>query len=411
MSKSTAKSNSKGKGKQKSGSDESRSKEKPDVFVWTDDEVQLLLKVTLEYKTSKAIENVDWESIQNKYTEILTIFKERLPALPDEGKKIGKDYPHKPEEITKGTLTSKLKSIRQKYRRRSGHERVVLLYFDDYEKIWRGCPATDQIGGGIESTDLDLEDTSVDTAILHEVTNSLSGISKPSASKNINRSAVSSPAAGSSRAPESVDGSGSELRESFEENSGNDSVERNLEDNIPEDQNENGPSTSTPFSKRRDMLNAQLKNYKQDRLKRTLSQSVDSQLLNCAQQDIEIKKRIIDQMDKEYSTDMKSLSSNMEKLTNSIADGFLLLKNLMMPQQQQQQLQMPYNVHTYTRSAPPPPPPPAAWDIPDAQARSNNVRGAQSRSVNNLPQNLVPQGYSPFTDAIIGNQADNEVDF
>ena len=86
-----------------------------------------------------------------------------------------------------------------------------------------------------------------------------------------------------------------------------------------------------------------------------------------------------------------------------------------MPQQQQQQLQMPYNVHTYTRSAPPPPPPPlpppAAWGIPDAQARSNNVRGAQSRSVNNLPQNLVPQGYSSFTDAILGNQADNEVDF
>ena len=165
----------------------------------------------------------------------------------------------------------------------------------------------------------------MDTAILHDVTNSLSGRSKPSASKNINRSAVSSPAAGSSRAPESVDGSGSELTESFEENSGDDSVERNLEDNIPEDQNENDPSTSTPFSQRRDMLNAKLKNYKQDRLKRTLSQSVDSQLLNCAQQDIEIKKRIIDQMDKmdkEYSTNMKSLSSNMEKLTNSIADGF-----------------------------------------------------------------------------------------
>ena len=41
----------------------------------------------------------------------------------------------------------------------------MLLYFDDCEKIWRGCPATDQIGGGIESTDLDLEDMSVDTAI------------------------------------------------------------------------------------------------------------------------------------------------------------------------------------------------------------------------------------------------------
>ena len=193
MSKSTAKSNSKGKGKQKSGSDESQSKEKPDVFVWTDDEVQLLLKVTLEYTTSKAIEIVDWESIQNKYTEILTILKERLPT---KGKRLG----------------------------RTTHINQKKLQKD-------------------ESTDLDLEDTSVDTAILHDVTNSLSGRSKPSASKNINRLAVSSPAAGSSRAPESVDGSGSELTESFEENSGDDSVERNLEDNIPGDQNENDPST------------------------------------------------------------------------------------------------------------------------------------------------------------------------
>ena len=230
------------------------------------------------------------------------------------GKRLGRTTHINQKKLQKGTLTSKLKSIRQKYRQavnkgtRSGHGRVVLLYFDDCEKIWRGCPATDQIGGGIESTDLDLEDTSVDTAILHDVTISLSGRSKPSASKNINRSAVSSPAAGSSRAPESVDGSGSELTESFEENSGDGSVERNLEDNIPEDQNENDSSTSTPFSKRKDMLNAKLKNYKQDRLKRTLSQSVDSQLLNCAQQDIEIKKRIIDQMDKmdkEYSTNKK----------------------------------------------------------------------------------------------------------
>ena len=103
--------------------------------------MKVFLKVTSEYKTSKAIENVDWESIQNKYTEISTIFKERLPASPDQGEKIGKDYPHKPEEITKGTLTSKLKSIRQKYRQvvdkgtRSGHGRVVLLYLMTVKKF------------------------------------------------------------------------------------------------------------------------------------------------------------------------------------------------------------------------------------------------------------------------------------
>ena len=37
-------------------------KSKVDAFIWNDDEVELLLKVTMEYKTSNAIENVDWES-------------------------------------------------------------------------------------------------------------------------------------------------------------------------------------------------------------------------------------------------------------------------------------------------------------------------------------------------------------
>ena len=32
-------------------------------FVWTDDEVELLLRITNEYKVAKNAENVDWESV------------------------------------------------------------------------------------------------------------------------------------------------------------------------------------------------------------------------------------------------------------------------------------------------------------------------------------------------------------
>jgi len=35
----------------------------------------------------------------------------------------------------------------------------------------------------------------------------------------------------------------------------------------------------------------------------------------------------MEEMDKQYTETMTRLSSNMEKLTNSIADGFALLKN------------------------------------------------------------------------------------
>ena len=35
---------------------------KPESFIWSDDEVELLLNVTTEYKAAKSIENIDWES-------------------------------------------------------------------------------------------------------------------------------------------------------------------------------------------------------------------------------------------------------------------------------------------------------------------------------------------------------------
>ena len=100
---------------------------------------------------------------------------DQLPTSSDEGKKIGKDYPHKEEEITKATLTSKLKSIRKKFRqavdskRRSGHGRVVVLYFDNCERIWGGSPATVQINSDVES--FDLTDAGSDSQILGHITN------------------------------------------------------------------------------------------------------------------------------------------------------------------------------------------------------------------------------------------------
>ncbi|ROI80765.1 hypothetical protein DPX16_0097 [Anabarilius grahami] len=121
-----------------------------EFFKWTDSEVELLLRVTQEYKVAKASENVDWETCQNKYGEILDRFKEQYPA--DDV-----DYPHSKDEVTKLTLTTKLKAIRLKYRhavdsgRRSGHGRVVLLYCELCEQIWGGSPA---INCGIETSDI-----------------------------------------------------------------------------------------------------------------------------------------------------------------------------------------------------------------------------------------------------------------
>ena len=38
--------------------------------------------------------------------------------------------------------------------RKSGHGRVVLLYFELCQSIWGGSPATEQIEGGVESANI-----------------------------------------------------------------------------------------------------------------------------------------------------------------------------------------------------------------------------------------------------------------
>ena len=38
----------------------------------TDDEAELLLQVAIEYKTAKAMESIDWESVQKRTVILLT---------------------------------------------------------------------------------------------------------------------------------------------------------------------------------------------------------------------------------------------------------------------------------------------------------------------------------------------------
>ena len=81
-----------------------------------------------------------------------------LPSTLEDAKDMTKDYQHTKKELTKAILTTKLKNICTKYRkgagRKSGQGRVVLILYESCEKIWAGSPATTQIQGGEESTDL-----------------------------------------------------------------------------------------------------------------------------------------------------------------------------------------------------------------------------------------------------------------
>ena len=86
-------------------------------FVWSDDEAELLLSVTHEYKTQHLVNGTCWESVKSKYTDILELMRKELPANEEEASRIfNKEYPHKPEEVTKEILTTKLKAIKKKFR-------------------------------------------------------------------------------------------------------------------------------------------------------------------------------------------------------------------------------------------------------------------------------------------------------
>lgn len=102
----------------------------------------------------------------------------------------------------------------------------------------------------------------------------------------------------------------------------------------------------------RELLGARLAGYKQEKLKRKIP--VDAQMLSCAKEDLQLKKRMVEHMDKmdsQHDKSMKKLSSNMEKLTHCIADGFSLLQGLMYSPP------APNAYNPYAGSYPPHPPP------------------------------------------------------
>ena len=107
--------------------------------------------------------------------------------------------------------------------------------------------------------------------------------------------------------------------------------EISVDDNENPDEKVTQDDSAKTIKQRRGLLNSKLKDYKQEKLKRKLP--ADSQMLGIAQEELEIKKRLIDKMeeaDKENSTQTGRLMTNMDKLTGSIAEGFAILRQVML---------------------------------------------------------------------------------
>jgi hypothetical protein len=133
--------------------------------------------------------------------------------------------------------------------RRSGHGRVVLLYYELCEKIWGGSPATEEIQNGLESTDVVTDEKQHEDQI--PPTESRQGTPTDT-------DILTGEPDVSNRSPNDPD----------------DSSSRKSDDTV---------------RKRREFLDKKLGTYKHEHMKRKLP--VESQLLSCAQEELALKKK------------------------------------------------------------------------------------------------------------------------
>ena len=97
-------------------------------FVWSDDEAELILSVTHDYKVQCLTEGTCWESVKTKYSDILELFRKELPSNEEEQRNSFKDYRHKPDDVTKDIITTKLKAVRGKFRQVLDTIIIVIVY-------------------------------------------------------------------------------------------------------------------------------------------------------------------------------------------------------------------------------------------------------------------------------------------
>ena len=179
--------------------------------------------------------------------------------------------------MTKAILTSKLKNIRQKYRlavddgRWSSHGRVVLLFFELYEQSGGGSPASTTTSSGIETTEL--SEMCTDSEI------------SPSSSSSTPDCLITSISS---------------------DNIEDSSQTQDIEEILP----------STVVQERRSLLNSKLADDKHEKL--TWKLPNDSQLVTCAQEELEIKKQVLERIEvtyKQHAEYMNKMFATMETFT------------------------------------------------------------------------------------------------
>ncbi|KAK7877436.1 hypothetical protein WMY93_031856 [Mugilogobius chulae] len=280
--------------------------------------------------------------------DILAQYLEQYPS------ETSTEFPHEKRELTRAILTTKLKAVRGKYRqavdsgRRSGHGRVVLLYFELCEQIWGGSPATTTMSSGFETNDLDQ--------------------SLP----------VPSPSTSSSSTLEPTE-------------------------NVSDTETDN--SVAPAVKERRDLLQAKLNGHRHDRLKRKLP--AETQWLNAVEEDQRVKKKLVDFFEtstKQSNDNFAKITDTLNMLTTSVTEGFSLLRQVM---QAPAQHYMPYDprghIYAHTQQAHSTHPNQTfhSFSLPERRAQHNTHSSSNTQDVPNT--SFESTGQFSYTQALFND--------
>ena len=158
-------------------------------FSWSDDELDLLLKCALVYKSKCEYEGLSWEGTRTKYEKIKELILERYPDKPSDNP--NEQFPRvgKTEFITKERVSAKVKKMRTDYKkavdsgRKSGGGRVVFTFYNLCESLWGGSPAVESVSTGLDSADVQDKTESI-TEVLSEQDEQEEGSSLSETDKN-----------------------------------------------------------------------------------------------------------------------------------------------------------------------------------------------------------------------------------
>ncbi|XP_077433837.1 uncharacterized protein LOC144058978 [Vanacampus margaritifer] len=284
---------------------------KIESFTWTNDEVELLLRVMRDFKTAKLRENVDWESWPLKYADVTDAFLAKYPRHST-----GQDFPHHANAITKAQITAKVKNIRVKYKqavqtgRRHGHGSAVLLFFELCEDIWGRSPGTCLIDAGVDTGDIQEEDVKEDTK-LEDFKEDV--INKDVINKDIKEEDVKE---------EDI----IKVEDIKEEPSSSSSPTLELSTDSPQSVESNDIPPPAVVNQRSALPRANPSNRHNSKLKR--KSELDPEVL----EDLQLKKRmlkLIEDSSRQSADAMQQITANISHLNNAIQEGFSLLRQLL----------------------------------------------------------------------------------